>query len=83
MQGNGLHTWLKAFEQEILEVASRIEATRKKLLHSSSREKNDADYLTSITTILKREVMNLHQLGQRVNAKNSQLLRLESSSKKE
>jgi hypothetical protein len=81
MKASGLHTWLKAFEQELLEVASRIEATRKKLLHSNSREKNDADFLTSITTILKREVMNLHQLGQRVNAKNSQLLRLESSKK--
>lgn len=79
MKTGSLNNWLKAFEQEIIEVAERIEATRKKLFQSSKHEANHSETLNSIANSLQREVVNLRQLGQRINFKNIQLTKSEGS----
>ena len=73
MKSGNLNNWLKAFEQEIIEVASRIEAIRKKMLTFTVRESNELGSLKALSNSLQREALNLRQLGQRINFKNAQL----------
>jgi hypothetical protein len=82
MNSGNFNNWLKAFEQEIIEVASRIEAIRKKMLTFSTRESNELGSLKALSNSLQREAMNLRQLSQRVNFKNTQISRTEGITEK-
>jgi hypothetical protein len=82
MKLGNFSTWFKAFEQEIIEVAERIEAIRKKMLTLTSRESKDTESLKALSSSLQREVMNLRQLGQRANFKNTQFSRTEEIKEK-
>jgi hypothetical protein len=73
--------WLKAFEQEIVEVAQRIEAIRKKLLNITTIPSSDSGSLTQLNNSLVREIVNLRQLSQRANFKGSQIMRTEAVTK--
>lgn len=77
MKSGNLNNWLKAFEQEIVEVASRIEGIRKKMLTFTTRESAELGSLKTLSNSLQREAVNLRQLGQRINFKNTQLSRAE------
>ena len=82
MKSGNLNNWLKAFEQEIIEVASRIEVIRKKMLTFTTRESNESGSLKALSNSLQREAVNLRQLGQRVNFKNTQIARTEEIAEK-
>jgi hypothetical protein len=82
MKSDNLNNWLKAFEQEIIEVASRIEVIRKKMLTFTTRESNESGSLKALSNSLQREAVNLRQLGQRVNFKNTQIARTEEIAEK-
>jgi hypothetical protein len=82
MKKSDINIWLGAFEQEIIEVASRVEAIRKKLLQFTSRDVNEFGRLKSLSNSLQGEVVNLRQLGQRARFKNAQILRAEESLEK-
>jgi hypothetical protein len=82
MKTGDLNIWLKACEQEILEIALRIEAIRKKVLLFTPREREELMKLKPLNSSLQGEIMNLRQLCQRINLKNIQLSRAEESLKK-
>lgn len=68
-----LYVWVAAFEQEITEVVSRLEAIRKKLQLSARAEFSDFQTLKTLPGALHREIENLRHLGQRANFKNKQV----------
>jgi hypothetical protein len=71
-----LTVWFTAFEQEISEIAARIESVKMRLQLSTRAELNDSSKIKSLTTSLHREVANLRGLGQRADFKNKQLSKL-------
>ena len=72
VMGN-LNNWLKALEEEIMEIAERIEAARKKLAKYTVRESNISADFKALNDSLQREVVSLRHIGQRAKFKNKQL----------
>jgi hypothetical protein len=79
MRPNNLSIWLKACEQEVLEVAARIETIRKKLLQATTQEGSGSGNHKPLHTALQSEIINLRLIGQRINFKNTQIVKDEVS----
>ena len=77
MNNGNLSNWLKAVEQEILELAERINA-KSGQLQLIARDRSNSAGLVNLGSTLRKDILNLRALAQRVNLKRIQLTRTEA-----
>jgi hypothetical protein len=77
MKNGSLSNWLKAVEQEIIELAERISAKSAKL-QLIAHDLSSPSSLGNLGNALRKDILNLRELAHRVNLKSIQLARTEA-----
>ena len=77
MKNGSLSSWLKAVEQEIIEIAERVSAKSAKL-QLIAPSLSDSVNPVNLGSSLRKDIANLRALAQRIHFKGIQLARSEA-----
>jgi len=77
MKNGSLSNWLKAVEQEIIEIAERVSAKSAKL-QLIAHNLSDSTNPVNLGSQLRKDIANLRALAQRIHLKGIQLARSEA-----
>ena len=77
MKNGSLSNWLKAVEQEIIEIAERVSAKSAKL-QLLALNLSDSANPVNLVSQLRKDIANLRALAQRIHLKGIQLARSEA-----